>query len=55
MQKGLNNNILAKLRIGAIQPFQVAEQLKLAGIPSFEIEKEKQEILKAYQKEQKSY
>ena len=46
MNQQLKNRILSKLRIGAIQPFQVAEELKLACIPEFEIEKTKREILK---------
>lgn len=45
------NSILCDLRVGSIQPFQVAEQLLRKGISSFEVEAVKDEILEAYQKE----
>lgn len=51
LKQQAKQSILCDLRVGSIQPFQVAEQLRLKGFSSFEIQKMEKEILEAHKKE----
>ena len=55
IEQQAKQSILCDLRVGSIQPFQVAEQLRLKGISSFEIKTMKKEILETYRKEHPCY
>lgn len=55
LEQQAKQSILCDLRVGSIQPFQVAEQLRLKGFSSFEIGKMEKEILETYQKEHSCY
>lgn len=55
MQQQIKKSLLCRLENGSIQPFQIEEQLRSNGIPSFEIQKLKSEIYETYQKEHPRY
>ncbi len=53
--KEIRNSVLCALRLGTIQPFQVEDVLRMKGVPSFEIEKMKEEILEICRREHPCY
>lgn len=55
LEQQAKQSILCDLRVGSIQPFQVAGQLRLKGVSSFEIGKMEKEILATYRKEHPCY
>ena len=55
LKQQAKQSILCDLRVGSIQPFQVAEQLRLKGVSAFEIRELEKEILETYRKEHPCY
>lgn len=51
LEQQIKNSILFNLKIGTIQPFQIEEQLRMKGIPSFDTQRLKNEIYEIYQKQ----
>lgn len=54
-QNEIKNAVLCDLRNGAIQPFQIAERLRMMGVASFEVKRLNKEIWESFQKEHPCY
>ena len=51
----VKSGILCELRMGAMQPLQIEEKLRMKGLPTYEVERLKSEILETYKKEHPGY